>query len=300
MAGIAYKNVEALKRRGVDARLVVFKPQPFRPTEFDVNLDRPDGFVRAQLTQWRALARLLPKTDVFHFYFGLTLVPRGCSSRSCARPPQGGLPLRRLGHPRQDARAARVRAAGRRARRRVVRRDPLGARRRRDPARPSTSRATRRRPGAATSGRSSSTRRRARRARAPSSSRPRARLPVDLEVVHGVTHDEAVEHYKRADIVVDQLNAGWYGLFAIEAMALGKPVVTFLHDEAVARDRGGVRRRGPDRERDEGDARRRAPPAGRRRRTSGARRALASRAYVEAVHDDERIADRLLALYARL
>ena len=59
MAGIAYKNVEALKRRGVDARLVVFKPQPFRPTEFDWNLNRPDGFLRAQLTQWRALARLL-------------------------------------------------------------------------------------------------------------------------------------------------------------------------------------------------------------------------------------------------
>jgi hypothetical protein len=76
MAGIAYKNVEALKRRGVDARLVVFKPQPFRPTEFDWNLDRPEGFLRAQLTQWRALARLLPRTDVFHFYFGLTLVPR--------------------------------------------------------------------------------------------------------------------------------------------------------------------------------------------------------------------------------
>ena len=76
MAGIAYKNVEALKRRGVDARLVVFKPQPFRPTEFDVNLNRPDGFLRGQLTQWRALASLLPKTDVFHFYFGLTLVPR--------------------------------------------------------------------------------------------------------------------------------------------------------------------------------------------------------------------------------
>ena len=36
-----------------------------------------------------------------------------------------------------------------------------------------------------------------------------------------MTHDEAVEHYKQADIVVDQLNAGWYGLFAIEAMAPG-------------------------------------------------------------------------------
>ena len=31
---------------------------------------------RRQLVQWRALARLLPRTDVFHFYFGLTLVPK--------------------------------------------------------------------------------------------------------------------------------------------------------------------------------------------------------------------------------
>ena len=60
-------------------------------------------------------------------------------------------------------------------------------------------------------------------------------LPVELEIVEGLHHDEARRRYERADIVVDQLNAGWYGLFAIEAMALGKPVVTFLHDEAVER-----------------------------------------------------------------
>ena len=60
-------------------------------------------------------------------------------------------------------------------------------------------------------------------------------LDADLELVEGLHHDEAFERYRAADIVVDQLNAGWYGLFAIEAMALGKPVVTFLHDEAVRR-----------------------------------------------------------------
>src|SRR3990170_7460645 len=76
MAGVPWKNVQALRRRGVDARLVVFKPQPFRPTEYDWNLNRPDTFMRAQLVQLRALARLLPHTDIFHFYFGLTLVPR--------------------------------------------------------------------------------------------------------------------------------------------------------------------------------------------------------------------------------
>ena len=80
-------------------------------------------------------------------------------------------------------------------------------------------------------------------------------LDVDLEIVEGLHHDEALERYARADIVVDQLNAGWYGVFAIEAMALGKPVVTYLHDEAVARteEAFGVAR--ADRARDEGDAR---------------------------------------------
>ena len=31
---------------------------------------------RRQLTQWTAFARLAPRTDIFHFYFGLTLVPK--------------------------------------------------------------------------------------------------------------------------------------------------------------------------------------------------------------------------------
>ena len=62
-----------------------------------------------------------------------------------------------------------------------------------------------------------------------------AELDVDLEIVEGLDHREAFERYRDADVIVDQLNAGWYGVFAIEAMALGKPVVTFLHDEAVRR-----------------------------------------------------------------
>ena len=49
--------------------------------EADISLDRSGGFARRQATQWRALAKLLPQTDVFHFVFGLTLVPRAPSSR---------------------------------------------------------------------------------------------------------------------------------------------------------------------------------------------------------------------------
>ncbi len=99
--------------------------------------------------------------------------------------------------------------------------------------------------------------------------------------------------------MVDQLNAGWYGLFAIEAMALGKPVVTFLHEEAVRRteDAFGVRvpivsaTKETLRER----LRELVASADERRRIGAA-----SRAYVERVHDLERATDRLLALYARL
>jgi glycosyltransferase involved in cell wall biosynthesis len=74
-AGVPWQNVQALRRKGVDARLVVFERYTLHP-EADWSLDRPNGFARGQLAQWRALARLLPRTDVFHFYFGLTLVPK--------------------------------------------------------------------------------------------------------------------------------------------------------------------------------------------------------------------------------
>jgi glycosyltransferase involved in cell wall biosynthesis len=300
MAGIAYKNVEALKRRGVDARLVVFKPQPFRPTEFDVNLDRSDGFLRAQITQWRALASLLPKTDVFHFYFGLTLVPRRLQFpilRATRRKSvfhfvgsdiRGKTPAQLAYAQKADARVVGSYDAIRWVPDAEVIPPAIDLKRYtpspgRGGERPLVVHAPSRKASKGTEFVEAAC----------------AQLPVDLDVVHGVTHDEAVERYRRADIVVDQLNAGWYGLFAIEAMALGKPVVTFLHDEAVRRteDVFGVT----------------VPIANATKETlvdvlrplvedadERRRRAELSRAYVEAVHDDEKIADRLLALYARL
>jgi glycosyltransferase involved in cell wall biosynthesis len=126
-----------------------------------------------------------------------------------------------------------------------------------------------------------------------------AQLPVDLEVIHGLRHEQAVEIYKRADIVVDQLNAGWYGLFAIEAMALGKPVVTFLHDEAVRRteDAFGVRVPIVSATKETlADRLRPLVASAEDRRRLGAE----GRAYVERVHDADHVADRLLDIYARL
>jgi glycosyltransferase involved in cell wall biosynthesis len=82
-------------------------------------------------------------------------------------------------------------------------------------------------------------------------------------------------------------------------MALGKPVVTFLHDEAVRRTEDALATRVPIVSATKDDLRTHLAPlvasAAERRRIGAA-----SRAYVEQVHDLDRVADRLLALYARL
>ncbi len=54
---------------------------------------------------------------------------------------------------------------------------------------------------------------------------------IELVLVEGKTQEEAIEIYKTADIIVDQLYAGTYGVFAIECMALGKPVITYISEE---------------------------------------------------------------------
>ena len=42
--------------------------------------------------------------------------------------------------------------------------------------------------------------------------------------VTGVSHKQLLEEYKSCDVVIDQLN-NWYGTVSVEAMAIGRPVV---------------------------------------------------------------------------
>jgi glycosyltransferase involved in cell wall biosynthesis len=124
-------------------------------------------------------------------------------------------------------------------------------------------------------------------------------LPVELEIVEGVHHEEARERYARADIVVDQLNAGWHGIFALEAMALGKPVVTHLRPEWVDKAERALGIRlpiAPATKETLVDTLRPLVESAALRREVGA----ASRAYVERVHDVDRVAQRLVDLYERL
>ena len=55
-------------------------------------------------------------------------------------------------------------------------------------------------------------------------------VPVELDLVERVPNREALEIYRRADIVFDQCLIGYHGYFALEAMAMGKPVVVFIRD----------------------------------------------------------------------
>ena len=54
---------------------------------------------------------------------------------------------------------------------------------------------------------------------------------IELVLVEGKTQQEAFEIYRTADIIVDQLCIGTYGVFAVESMAMGKPVITYISDE---------------------------------------------------------------------
>jgi len=56
---------------------------------------------------------------------------------------------------------------------------------------------------------------------------------IDFEflLVEGVPRQEARPLYERADILVEQFVAGWYGALAVELMALGKPVVGHIDEQ---------------------------------------------------------------------
>lgn len=51
---------------------------------------------------------------------------------------------------------------------------------------------------------------------------------IHFKVIQNISPEEALGILRQADIVVDQLMIGEYGVLSIEAMALGKPVICFI------------------------------------------------------------------------
>jgi glycosyltransferase involved in cell wall biosynthesis len=299
IAGIPWENVQALRRKGVDARLVVFERGTLHH-EADWSLDRRGNLARRLATQFAAFAKLAPETDIFHFYFGLTLIPK-----SLQFPALRALRKRSVFHYLGSDIRGKSReqlAFGKRANAEIVGSYdairwvpeahviPPGLDLREftpvppsDAARPLV-------------------------VHAPSNREKKGtrfvieaceQLEVELDIVEGVPHEEARARYARADIVVDQLNAGWHGVFALESMALGKPVVTHLKPDVVERSAEGFGIRlpiVPATKETLVEALRPLVDEPARRREIGAD----GRAYVEQVHDIDRIADRLLDLYRSL
>jgi glycosyltransferase involved in cell wall biosynthesis len=53
-------------------------------------------------------------------------------------------------------------------------------------------------------------------------------LEIELVLVQGKSNQEALAIYRSADVIFDQCMIGFHGYFALEAMALGKPVMCFI------------------------------------------------------------------------
>jgi hypothetical protein len=299
IAGIPWANVQALRRKGVDARLVVFNRGHLHP-EADWSLDRRGPLAARLVQQAAAFARLAPQTDIFHFYFGLTLIPKSVQFPLLRLLGKKSV-FHYLGSDIRGKSPAEL-AFGKRADAEIV--GSYDATRWVPEAhvippgldlRPFTPVPPSDNPRPLV-------------VHAPSNREKKgtryvieacAQLPVDLDIVEGVPHDIARERYARADIVVDQLHAGWHGVFALESMALGKPVVTYLKPDVVDRSAEGYGIRlpvVPATEETLVEALRPLVESPQLRREIGA----ASRAYVEQVHDIDRVADRLLDVYRSL
>lgn len=61
----------------------------------------------------------------------------------------------------------------------------------------------------------------------------RSRMEFDFRLIQNMPREEALAVLERADIFVDQVILGSYGLAAVEAMALGKPVICYIKPTLV-------------------------------------------------------------------
>ena len=314
MAGGPGAISRGLRELGVESTLLVFNERPFE-RGFDVNLRLRDtsrlSSVPSNLPkQLSAFVWAVPRFDVFHFHAGLTLLPRKLNLPAL-RLLRKGIVFQSWGSDLRGRRASEVRYL-RRAHAVIVgsfltrRLAPRGRWPDYDVVPPAIVlpawQPAPKQPGDVL-----------RIAHAPSkravkgtdavlaaveSLRGRG-VPVELDLIEGIPNQEARLRYAAADVIVDQLRIGWYGMLAIESMALAKPVVVHLDEEAAAETEEAFGLALPLIRADEAsledvlaglvEVRESLPELGRR-----------SREYAEHVHAHTKVARQVLDIYERV
>ncbi len=303
-----------LRALGVESTLLVFNERPFQ-RGFDVNLELRDTSRLSSVPfnlpkQLRALRWAVANFDVFHFHAGLTLAPQRITLPLLQRRHKGivfqswGSDLRR----RNASEVSYLRSAGAvivgsYLTRRLAPRGPWPEYDVVPPGivlddwLPSPTE-----PGDVLRVAHAPSKRAVKGTQAVldavESLRKRG-VPIELDLIEGLPNDEARRRYAAADVVVDQLRVGWYGMFAIESMALAKPVVVYLDEQGAAETEEAFGLELPLVRADEQsvedvlaglvEVRADLPELGRR-----------SREYVERIHAHTAVAQRVLEIYERV
>jgi hypothetical protein len=120
----------------------------------------------------------------------------------------------------------------------------------------------------------------------------------ELILVENKSHNDALELYRSADLAIDQVLAGWYGGFAVEIMAMGKPVACYIRETDMKFVPQAMRRELPVFNINPGNLVEDIA-AILERRSEWETRGRESRKYVERWHNPDLIAKAMLEAYAR-
>ncbi|WP_051330717.1 glycosyltransferase family 1 protein [Aneurinibacillus terranovensis] len=112
--------------------------------------------------------------------------------------------------------------------------------------------------------------------------------------IEKMSNEKATALYRNADIIIDQIFCGSYGLFSVEAMALGKPVICYVRDDLMCQynTKPPICTANPD---TIYDVLKELLSSGELRRKKG----MDGRKFVESYHDNRIVAKQLLPIYER-
>ncbi len=117
-------------------------------------------------------------------------------------------------------------------------------------------------------------------------------LEFDFRLIQNMAHDEARAWYEKCDLAVDQILIGWYGVFSLECMALGKPVIVYIREDLVSKSKVDIPIINANPSNIKEVMRSAITDASLRKKYS-----LKQRAYAEQVHDVKVVAKRVREVY---